>query len=134
MNIPFAKVPSSFIDTLRYIKKPAEFLPLISRSTAVQTVSFVGMIIQRDLLRKNIHNIHDELFLYFDDLYFGYQLTLDGEEIRYSPEVVFSHDVSFGGSASFPNGRFITFVEILFWRREFFRELPFLAVSQSFCG
>ncbi|MDM6953263.1 glycosyltransferase [Klebsiella michiganensis] len=94
MNMPFAKVPSSFMDTLRYIRNPAEFLPSVSRACAVQTVSFVGMIIQRDVLQKRLHSIHDELFLYFDDLYFGYQLTLDGEAIRYSPEVIFTHDVS----------------------------------------
>lgn len=122
------------MDTLRYIRNPAEFLPSVSRACAVQTVSFVGMIIQRDVLQKRLHSIHDELFLYFDDLYFGYQLTLDGEAIRYSPEVIFTHDVSIRGDVLFPNGRFIIFVEILFWRREFFRELPFLAVSQSFYG
>lgn len=84
------------MDTLRYIRNPAEFLPSVSRACAVQTVSFVGMIIQRDVLQKHLHSIHDELFLYFDDLYFGYQLTLDGEAIRYSPEVIFTHDVSIG--------------------------------------
>ncbi|EHS98204.1 MULTISPECIES: glycosyltransferase [Klebsiella] len=102
MNMPFAKVPSSFMDTLRYIRNPAEFLPSVSRACAVQTVSFVGMIIQRDVLQKRLHSIHDELFLYFDDLYFGYQLTLDGEAIRYSPEVIFTHDVSIQGKCIVP--------------------------------
>lgn len=102
MNMPFAKVPSSFMDTLRYIRNPAEFLPSVSRACAVQTVSFVGMIIQRDVLQKRLHSIHDELFLYFDDLYFGYQLTLDGEAIRYSPEVIFTHDVSIQGKRIVP--------------------------------
>lgn len=102
MNMPFAKVPSSFMDTLRYIRNPAAFLPSVSRACAVQTVSFVGMIIQRDVLQKRLHSIHDELFLYFDDLYFGYQLTLDGEAIRYSPEVIFTHDVSIQGKCIVP--------------------------------
>lgn len=102
MNMPFAKVPSSFMDTLRYIRNPAAFLQSVSRACAVQTVSFVGMIIQRDVLQKRLHSIHDELFLYFDDLYFGYQLTLDGEAIRYSPEVIFTHDVSIQGKCIVP--------------------------------
>ncbi|HHT0552039.1 TPA: glycosyltransferase [Klebsiella michiganensis] len=102
MNMPFAKVPSSLMDTLRYIRNPAAFLPSVSRACAVQTVSFVGMIIQRDVLQKRLHSIHDELFLYFDDLYFGYQLTLDGEAIRYSPEVIFTHDVSIQGKCIVP--------------------------------
>ncbi|WP_454778857.1 glycosyltransferase [Klebsiella michiganensis] len=102
MNMPFAKVPSSFMDTLRYIRNPAAFLPSVSRPCAVQTVSFVGMIIQQDVLQKRLHSIHDELFLYFDDLYFGYQLTLDGEAIRYSPEVIFTHDVSIQGKCIVP--------------------------------
>ena len=102
MNMPFAKVPSSFMDTLRYIRNPAEFLPSVSRACAVQTVSFVGMIIQRDVLQKRLHSIHDELFLYFDDLYFGYQLTLDGEAIRYSPEVIVTPDVGIQGKCIVP--------------------------------
>ena len=47
------------------------------------------MIIKREVLNEHLHHIYDELFLYFDDLYFGYQLTLNGEKITYQPELVF---------------------------------------------
>ena len=132
MNMPFAKVPSSFMDTLRYIRTPAEFLPSVSRACAVQTVSFVGMIIQRDVLQKRLHSIHDELFLYFDDLYFGYLLTLDGEAIRYSPEVIFTHDVSIQGKCIVPEwkvyylGRNLILAKRIFPRVAIFSRLSIL--------
>ncbi|MBA7934697.1 glycosyltransferase [Klebsiella sp. RHBSTW-00215] len=102
MNMPFSKVPSTLSDTLRYIKNPARFIPSVYRPEIVQTVSFVGMIIAKDLLSNHIDSIHEELFLYFDDLYFGYRLTLSGEKIRYSPELIFSHDVSIQGKSITP--------------------------------
>ncbi|MEA7586077.1 alcohol dehydrogenase catalytic domain-containing protein, partial [Salmonella enterica subsp. enterica serovar Anatum] len=41
----------------------------------VQTVSFVGMIIDRKVLNNHLNDIHDELFLYYDDFFFGYKLV-----------------------------------------------------------
>lgn len=102
MNIPFSKVPASFIETLQYIKNHDDFTPNYEQPSSVQTVSFVGMIISQSLLSKHIDSIHDELFLYFDDLYFGYQLTLSNEHIRYSPEITFFHDVSIEGKSIYP--------------------------------
>ena len=129
MNMPFAKVPSSFMDTLRYIRNPAEFLPSVSRACAVQTVSFVGMIIQRDVLQKHLHSIHDELFLYFDDLYFGYQLTLDGEAIRYSPEVIFTHDVSIQGKCIVPEWKVYYLCRNLILAKRIFTEVEIFSSS-----
>lgn len=68
---------------------PREFIPAANRSMFVQTVSFVGMVIHRDLLTTSLDHIHEQLFIYFDDLYFGYQLSLAGEKIMYSPELLF---------------------------------------------
>lgn len=102
MNLPFRKVPTSLADTLCYIRNPQSFVPAIDESVMVETVSFVGMIINSKILQKNIDHIHDELFIYFDDLYFGYALTLDGESICYSPELIFYHDVSIQGKVISP--------------------------------
>ncbi|MEA7614654.1 hypothetical protein ONO57_26950, partial [Salmonella enterica subsp. enterica serovar Anatum] len=42
-------------------------LPVRTQVTDVQTVSFVGMIIDRKVLNNHLNDIHDELFLYYDD-------------------------------------------------------------------
>ncbi len=89
MNMPFSRVPTSLGDTVRYLRYPAEFIPAANRSMFVQTVSFVGMVIHRDLLATSLDYIREQLFIYFDDLYFGYQLSLAGEQIMYSPELLF---------------------------------------------
>ncbi|MRS15080.1 glycosyltransferase [Enterobacteriaceae bacterium RIT691] len=102
MNLPFSKIPLTLLDTIRYIKNKERFIPAINKRTEVQTVSFVGMIIRSTLLKKNTKKIHDELFLYFDDLYFGYQLFLSGEKICYVPELIFNHDVSIQGKVISP--------------------------------
>ncbi len=88
MNMPFSRVPTS-LATLYAIYATGEFIPAANRSMFVQTVSFVGMVIHRDLLTTSLDHIHEQLFIYFDDLYFGYQLSLAGEQIMYSPELLF---------------------------------------------
>ena len=102
MNMPFSRVPTSLGDTVRYLRYPGEFIPAANRSMFVQTVSFVGMVIHRDLLATSLDHIHEQLFIYFDDLYFGYQLSLAGEQIMYSPELLFYHDVSIQGKLIAP--------------------------------
>ncbi|MDZ6209230.1 glycosyltransferase, partial [Klebsiella pneumoniae] len=102
MNMPFSRVPTSLGDTVRYLRYPGEFIPAANRSMFVQTVSFVGMVIHRDLLTTSLDHIHEQLFIYFDDLYFGYQLSLAGEQIMYSPELLFYHDVSIQGKLIAP--------------------------------
>lgn len=89
MNMPFSRVPTSLGDTVRYLRYYGEFIPAANRSMFVQTVSFVGMVIHRDLLATSLDYIREQLFIYFDDLYFGYQLSLAGEQIMYSPELLF---------------------------------------------
>ncbi|MHB6580984.1 glycosyltransferase family protein, partial [Klebsiella pneumoniae] len=102
MNMPFSRVPTSLGDTVRYLRYPGEFIPAANRSMFVQTVSFVGMVIHRDLLATSLDYIREQLFIYFDDLYFGYQLSLAGEQIMYSPELLFYHDVSIQGKLIAP--------------------------------
>lgn len=87
--MPFSRVPTSLGDTVRYLRYHGEFIPAANRSMFVQTVSFVGMVIHRDLLATSLDYIREQLFIYFDDLYFGYQLSLAGEQIMYSPELLF---------------------------------------------
>ncbi|MBU8944554.1 glycosyltransferase [Klebsiella quasipneumoniae] len=123
MNIPFRKIPSSLADTLRYIRNPQRFTPVIDESVMVETVSFVGMIISSRVLREHIYHIHDELFIYFDDLYFGYALTLDGESICYSPDLIFYHDVSIQGKIISPEWKVYYLCRNLILARKIFSKV-----------
>ncbi|SUG69178.1 glycosyl transferase [Salmonella enterica subsp. enterica] len=60
------------------------------------------MIIDRKVLNNHLNDIHDELFLYYDDFFFGYKLVLSGQKIRYSPEIKFIHDISIHGKCICP--------------------------------
>lgn len=68
MNLPFIRVPSTAFETIYYVMHPGGF-PVRTQVTDVQTVSFVGMIIDRNVLNNHLNDIHDELFLYYDDFF-----------------------------------------------------------------
>ncbi|CAI0783544.1 glycosyltransferase [Serratia quinivorans] len=93
MNVPFSKMPTSLMRTLDYIARPARYTPTGLEVSEVVTLSFVGAIIRKDVLAANTESIWSELFIYYDDLYFSYRLSQQGYRFRYSPELLFLHDV-----------------------------------------
>ncbi|WP_426508608.1 glycosyltransferase [Serratia proteamaculans] len=93
MNVPFSKMPKSLLSTLDYIARPARYTPSGLEVSEVVTLSFVGAIIRKDVLAANTEFIWSELFIYYDDLYFSYRLSQQGYRFRYSPELLFLHDV-----------------------------------------
>ncbi|WP_368926862.1 glycosyltransferase [Serratia marcescens] len=93
MNVPFSTMPTSLLQTLGYIARPERYTPAEDKPADVVTLSFVGAIIRRDVLAASIEYIWPELFIYYDDLYFSYRLSQQGYRFRYSPELVFLHDV-----------------------------------------
>ncbi|CAI0942960.1 glycosyltransferase [Serratia quinivorans] len=93
MNVPFTKMPTSLMRTLDYIARPGRYTPTGLEVSEVVTLSFVGAIIRKDVLAANIESIWSELFIYYDDLYFSYRLSQQGYRFRYSPELLFLHDV-----------------------------------------
>lgn len=126
MNTPFTKVPTSFSDTLKYIKNPQRYVPN-NKESLVKTVSFVGMIIKRELLNEHLHHIYDELFIYFDDVYFGHHLTLSGEKILYNPQLVFTHNLSSQGKIIFPEWKVYYLCRNLILSRKIFKEISFFS-------
>lgn len=102
MNLPFKLVPGKFIDALNYIRSPEKFVPDVTQPCRVATVSFVGAIIRIDVLAANIDSIRDDLFLYYDDLYFGYQLFIKQYNIIFEPSLRFTHDISHQGKRILP--------------------------------
>ncbi|NTX77953.1 glycosyltransferase [Serratia proteamaculans] len=93
MNVPFTKMPTSLMRTLDYIARPGRYTPTGLEVSEVVTLSFVGAIIRKDVLAANTESIWSELFIYYDDLYFSYRLSQQGYRFRYSPELLFLHDV-----------------------------------------
>lgn len=93
MNVPFSEMPTSLLQTLDYITEPGRYTPAEHKPADVVTLSFVGAIIRKDVLAANIEYIWPELFIYYDDLYFSYRLSQQGYRFRYSPELMFLHDV-----------------------------------------
>lgn len=93
MNVPYKIFPATLTDNLRYLSAPEKFLPDANISQTVETFSFVGLIIDKNVLVDNRTSLFPELFIYYDDLYFSKALTDKGIRIRYSKEIVFKHDI-----------------------------------------
>ncbi|ELN2738051.1 glycosyltransferase [Pluralibacter gergoviae] len=130
MNLPFTKVPSSLWQNLNYIFRPQKFVPVdYNDHCQIQTVSFVGMIIHNNLLRENLNNIHEELFIYFDDFYFGYHLYLNGETILYTSKVIFRHDVSIQGKVILPTWKVYYLIRNMILSRKFFSDSSLFSTS-----
>ncbi|CAI3950678.1 GT2 family (WcaE) (PDB:2Z86) [Commensalibacter communis] len=94
MNVPYKKVPYTAYETVLYGIKPQKFLPNLLNQEEVQTFSFVGAILHQNILRQYTHLIDEQLFLYFDDVLFSYQLSQSGYKILFSPNLIFIHDTS----------------------------------------
>lgn len=93
MNVPYSTFPKTFIDTIEYVMHPHKYLPNTELSQVVSSFSFVGLIINKQLLDRNINYIYEELFIYYDDLYFAHMLSENGCKIRFCTEIVFLHDI-----------------------------------------
>ncbi|WP_241650300.1 glycosyltransferase [Rosenbergiella collisarenosi] len=93
MNLPWRKRTVSLRDNLNYIRCPEDFAVHSESQSEVITCSFVGAIIHADLLKKTYLHIHRELFIYFDDVYYGYYLYLSGYRLHYQPSIKMYHDI-----------------------------------------
>lgn len=93
MNIPWKKIPNGLLENIAYRVNPGRFLPNNSQQERVVSVSFVGMLISQKKLKEVISYIYDELFIYFDDVYFGHHLILQQTPIIYIPKLCVIHDI-----------------------------------------
>jgi len=93
MNIPWLKIPNSLGELIRYYNEPCQFEANRSGKSEVVTFSFVGVFIDFTLLKRMYHKINKDLFVYFDDVYFSWELNLLGYKIIYNPDLTFYHDV-----------------------------------------
>ncbi|EKD7758669.1 glycosyltransferase [Shigella sonnei] len=102
MNLPFIKIPHTLSESFDYRKRPSRYIPEHKSPVEVQTLSFVGAGVNKKVLENNLSSIHSGLFIYYDDVFFGFDLYQRGVKIRYSPELVFTHDVQLSESVITP--------------------------------
>ncbi|WP_213991138.1 glycosyltransferase [Sodalis sp. dw_96] len=126
MNMPYTRLPHTAGRDLRFMLGGVNFAPDGEHPRDVCSASFVGLIIDKGVLRANTRYIYPELFIYFDDLYFSWHLRLVGCRIRYSPELVFFHDVPPAKKGIYPEWKVYYLVRNLLLSRDFFsRQRPY---------
>ncbi|KAJ9432537.1 hypothetical protein SAMN05518863_104439 [Candidatus Pantoea symbiotica] len=102
MNIPWKKIPKSLSENIAYYKDKTSFCAGADERTDVLTFSFVGCIIPISVLEKTYELIREDLFIYFDDVFYSYQLSLQKIKIIYEPLLIIHHDVDSQGENKFP--------------------------------
>jgi len=121
MNLPFSKVPKNLLQDMHYLWHPSSFQPVQDQRSECETLSFVGAIIRQDVIKKSLPFLHDDLFIYFDDLYYSYHLNQSGHKMLYCPDLVFIHDVSSSNGIIFPQWKVYYLVRNLLLSRQLFK-------------
>jgi len=102
MNIPWRKFPGTLAENINYYKKKEDFCPDINTRCEVLTFSFVGCILHSSVLRETYELIAEDLFIYYDDVFYSHKLKSMGFGIIYEPSLIIHHDVDSDGTKPFP--------------------------------
>jgi GT2 family glycosyltransferase len=126
MNLPWIKYPRSLADNISYIRKPETFIANGGHKQNVVSFSFVGLAIKTKVLVRTTEYIRDELFIYFDDVYYSHHLILTGHRINFNPEVYFIHDIPANIGYISPNWKVYYLLRNLLFAKFFFaKQSPF---------
>jgi GT2 family glycosyltransferase len=120
MNLPYRVLPQTLRRDFNAMIKGENVAPDGETVEDVSSFSFVGAIVKKEILRKSLCYIYPELFIYFDDLYFSYHVNLQGYRIRYSPEIIFTHDLPPLTSEIIPTWKVYYLIRNLILSRHFF--------------
>ncbi|SEQ10406.1 hypothetical protein SAMN05216522_101206 [Rosenbergiella nectarea] len=132
MNLPWRQRTITFRDNLEYIRHPEKFTVDALNSCAVISCSFVGCVVHATILSKTYDHIHRELFIYFDDVYYGYYLYLQGFSLHYQPELVMIHDIGGRSTGNFPAWKSYYLVRNMLLSRIIFKNNSFFSTSAIF--
>ncbi|RYJ17816.1 glycosyl transferase family 2 [Rahnella variigena] len=121
MNKPFVKLPKTLWENVKYFLNPQGFIPDNKKVESCVTLSFVGTIVRQDVMRTASHYIHDDLFLYYDDVYFSHHLILNGHKFLYAPQLKFIHDISITGNSITPVWKVYYLVRNLLLAKTYFK-------------
>lgn len=127
MNIPYKKLPHNFITTLHYKLHTQKYLPTSTIPCEVESFSFVGVILHKDVLSQHSHAIIEDFFIYFDDLAFSHYLNTMGYKILYLPNLIFVHDID--SNSNIYSGRKIYYlVRNLIISHKIFNQKPLFTI------
>ncbi|MCR9001993.1 glycosyltransferase [Rahnella perminowiae] len=121
MNMPFVKLPKTLLDNIKYFLNAKDYIPDNERVEPCVTLSFVGTVIRADVLSSASPYIHDDLFLYYDDVYFSHHLVLNGHKFLYVPKLIFTHDISITGDSITPVWKVYYLIRNLILAKKFFK-------------
>ncbi|WP_313383223.1 glycosyltransferase [Pantoea sp.] len=129
MNIPWLKIPNSLGDIISYYNEPSRYEAHPSQVSEVVTFSFVGVFINFNVLKRHYHKINKDLFIYFDDVYFSWELHLNDCKIIFNPELNFYHDILESNSAMLPWKVYYLSRNLILSRFLFKKNRPFSLIS-----
>lgn len=121
MNMPFLKLPKTLFENIKYFLNTKGYIPDNESVESCVTLSFVGTIIRADVLSSTSRYIHDDLFLYYDDVYFSHHLVLNGHKLLYIPKLIFIHDISITGSSITPVWKIYYLIRNLVLSKKYFK-------------
>lgn len=121
MNLPFSSFPKTIWDEVCYIFDRERFIADDNVYQQVSSFSFVGAILSKSFIARHLSELHPELFIYFDDVYFSYAAWLSGERLLYFPVVTFIHDVENELNGICPEWKVYYLVRNVFLGKFFFK-------------
>lgn len=93
MNKPLLYLPVTLLDTVKYLFRR----PTPSNNTGVITVeaaSFVGLTMRAETAYQYMNFIPHDFFIYYDDVYFTANLTMNSIGGLYNPDLIVFHDTT----------------------------------------
>lgn len=125
MNLPWIRRTATWKENIAYLKGDTSFVASENCTTDVISCSFVGAVVNAEILRRTYSLIHRELFIYFDDVYYGYYLHLLGYKLSYTPELVMVHDIGNRSNTQVTPWKTYYLVRNMLLARQFFQENSF---------
>ncbi|MDU6442791.1 MAG: glycosyltransferase [Pantoea sp.] len=131
MNLPWKKRTVTLSDNLDYIRYPQNYIVHPDVEEKALTFSFVGCIISKKVLANNYMYIQQDLFIYYDDVFFSYNLTSHGYEIFYHPELNFIHDIKENNSWDGQEWKIYYLSRNLFLYEKYFPGKDFFSITSK---
>lgn len=131
MNLPWKKRTITLTDNLNYIRHPENYIAQPNVKDEVLTFSFVGCVISKYVLANSYKYIQQDLFIYYDDVFFSYNLTLHGYKIFYHPDLKFIHDIKENNSWDGQEWKIYYLSRNLFLYEKYFPGKDFFSITSK---
>lgn len=102
MNLPWKIRAETIAQNIKYVLDSQKFIINPQHEDNAITFSFVGVTISHEVLSKYWREIQDQLFIYYDDVFFSWYLSNHGVNIKYIPDLICHHDINQDGNDHMP--------------------------------